>query len=219
MAIKYFIFSIDDGTIYDEKVIEIFNKHKIRATFNLNSGLQDFVWYKDDRPVNRLNLYEHKHIYDNHEVASHSLTHPYMTMCPDEEVFRQVVEDITNLSNIFNRSITTFAFPFTDFDDRTISIIKHISPISIIRVSEIDDSFKFPIDKWHVKITSWDIDDALKKVDRFINDDTADLFVFVAHAYDFEFANSYDKLERLCELVLSDKNIKIITMNELIGIM
>ena len=76
---KYFIFSIDDGTIYDQKVIDIFNKYNIRATFNLNSGLQDFVWYKDDRPVERLKLFGNRHIYDTHEVASHSLTHPYLT--------------------------------------------------------------------------------------------------------------------------------------------
>ena len=31
---KYFIFSIDDGTIYDKKVIDIFNKYGIKGTFN-----------------------------------------------------------------------------------------------------------------------------------------------------------------------------------------
>ena len=53
---KYFIFSIDDGTIYDKKVIEIFNKYNIKGTFNLNSGLDDFVWYLNDKPIERLSL-------------------------------------------------------------------------------------------------------------------------------------------------------------------
>ena len=53
---KYFVFSIDDGTIYDQRVIDIFNKYKIRATFNLNSGLSNFVWYLDGRPIERFDL-------------------------------------------------------------------------------------------------------------------------------------------------------------------
>ena len=57
---KYFVFAIDDGTIFDKKVIEIFNRYGISATFNLNSGLQGFVWYKDHLAVARLNLEEHK---------------------------------------------------------------------------------------------------------------------------------------------------------------
>lgn len=214
---KYFIFAIDDGTIYDKKVIDIFNKYNIRATFNLNSGLQDFVWYKDDRPVERLKLYKNRHIYDNHEVASHSLTHPWLTSLSDEDVYREVKEDIDNIEKIFARKVTTFSFPFDYFDERTINIIKGLGITQII-LPEIDDSFKLPSDLFHIKVTSWNIDDALEKIDRFIKDKDAKLFVYLSHSYDYEFANSYDKLERLCEKILSDKNIKVIPMNKLISI-
>ena len=119
---KYFIFSIDDGTIYDKKIIDILNKYHFQGTFNLNTGLQDFVWYKGDRPVKRNKLNDVKDIYKGHEVASHSLTHPYLTMCPDEIVYKEVNEDIENLERIFNTKIETFGFPFQDFDDRCINI-------------------------------------------------------------------------------------------------
>ena len=214
---KYFIFAIDDGTIYDRKVIDIFNKYNIRATFNLNSGLQDFVWYKDDKPVERLKLYENRHIYDNHEVASHSLTHPWLTSLSDEDVYREVKEDIDNIEKIFERKVITFSFPFDYFDDRTINIVKSVGITQII-LPEIDDSFKFPSDLFHIKVTSWNIDDALEKVDRFIRDKDAQLFVYLSHSYDYEFSNAYDKLERLCQKVSSDKNINIIPIYELIGI-
>ena len=36
---KYLVFSIDDGTIFDRKTIKIFNRFNILATFYLNSGL------------------------------------------------------------------------------------------------------------------------------------------------------------------------------------
>ena len=216
---KYFIFSIDDGTIYDQKVIEIFNYFGIKATFNLNSGLQDFVWYKEDKPVRRLELYLNKDIYKGHEIASHSLTHPYMTMLGNEEVRFEVEQDIENIEKIFKTKVTTFAYPFENFDERTIAIIKHIPGILQIRVSELDTSFRFPIDQFHIKITSWNIDEALEIFKQFKSDEGAKLFVFVAHSYDFEFDNSYDKLKKLCQLVVDSKDIKVITMNELVKVM
>ena len=215
---KYFIFSIDDGTIYDEKVIAILNQYGFNATFNLNSGLDDFVWYKDDMPVRRNHLNEVKNIYRGHEIASHSLTHPYLTQCSNDRVFYEVNTDITNLNDIFNQDTATFAFPFEDFDERCINIISHIQNIKVIRLSELDRSFKFPKDLFHVKITSWDIDEALSLFDDFKKDINAQLFVFVAHAYDFEFSNSYDKLNDLCTRIKKEDNIQVILMKDLINI-
>ena len=212
---KYFVFSIDDGTIYDEKVIGVFNKYGIKATFNLNSGLQSFVWYKDDKPVRRLNINEYKHLYDNHEIASHSLTHPHMTMCSDDGIIKESKEDISNLSQIFDRKVEVFAFPFHDYDERTIELVKNNTPAKVIRVSREDESFKFPSDPYHVGITSYKIDHAFGLFDKFIKDKEAELFVFVAHAYDFEFDWGYEKLELLCQKVLAQKNIKIIPMSAL----
>ena len=51
--------------------------------------------------------------------------------------------------------------------------------------------------------------------DKFIKDKEAELFVFVAHAYDFEFDWGYEKLELLCQKVLAQKDIKIIPMSAL----
>lgn len=211
---KYFVFAIDDGTIFDKRVIEILNRYNIKATFNLNSGLQDFVWYKNDFEVRRLNLEENKHIYDGHEVASHSLTHPYLTNMSDEDVYREVKEDVNNLRNIFARNIESFSFPFDGFDERTINIVKSVGITHII-LPEIDTSFFYPCDTFHIKVTSWNIDDALYRIQRFIDSELAEIFVFVSHSYDYEYENSYDKLERLCQVVSSHKDIKTITIREI----
>ena len=212
---KYFIFSIDDGTIYDRKVVEIFNRYGIKGTFNLNSGLDGFVWFLNGRPIERQFLKENPGLYDGHEVASHSLTHPHLTMCPGEIIVKEVGKDIVNLETIFGREIHTFAFPFHDSDDRCVEIIKHLHNIKVIRHSAEDKSFKFPEDLLHVKITSLDVNEALSLVDDFIKDDEAELFTFVSHAYDFEVNQTYDKLEELCQKVVNCKSVKNITMSEL----
>lgn len=211
---KLFVFAIDDGTIFDKKVIDIFNRYGIKATFNLNSGLQDFVWYKDWLEVRRLKLDENKDIYDGHEVASHSLTHPFLTSMSDEDVYKEVKEDIDNLESIFHREITTFSFPFDGFDERTIDIVRRAG-ISHIILPAIDDSFRLPIDNHHIKVTSWNIDDALLKVQAFIKDEKAEIFVYLSHSYDYEYGNSYDKLEELCRIVNENKDIKIINVKDI----
>ena len=211
---KQFVFAIDDGTVFDKKVIDIFNKYGIRATFNLNSGLQDYVWFKDWLEVRRLRLEENKSIYDGHEVASHSLTHPYLTSLSDEDVYREVKEDIENLRHIFCRDIESFSFPFDGYDERTINAIKSLGITHVI-LPAIDDSFHRPIDTFHIKATSWNIDDALNKVRRFIEDEQAELFVYLSHSYDYEYEGNYDKLEELCQIVSSNKDIIIINVKDI----
>ena len=215
---KFFILSIDDGTVFDQKVIPILNRHHIKGTFNLNSGLENFVWYDEGRPVQRLHLHENIDLYKGHEVASHSLTHPHLTGCNDDHVGYEVGVDKENLERVFGRPVTSFAFPFEDFDDRVIHRIKAIGGFTAIRVSEIDPSFRFPSDPYHIKITSLDIHDALAKFPEFLDDENAELFVFVSHAYDFEFNDTYDELERLCEMV-EQSDVKTIYTNELPKIM
>ena len=212
---KYFVISIDDGTIYDKKVIDILNKHHLRGTFNLNSGLQDFVWYLNGRPIERLDLTQNWRIYDGHEIASHSLTHPHLTDLSGEGIAYEVGKDVENLEAIFHRQVKTFAFPFHDFEERCVDVIRYIKNIEFIRKSEFDDSFRFPDDKYHLKITSLNVYDALEKIQRFIKDEKAELFIFVSHAYDFEVDGTYDKFDELCSIIENEKTIQNVTMCEL----
>ena len=76
---KIVCLSFDDGTVYDVRFIELLNKYNLKATLNLNSELKDFVWYFGNNPIKRLDLNEYKELYNGHEVASHSLTHPYFS--------------------------------------------------------------------------------------------------------------------------------------------
>ena len=212
---KYFIFSIDDGTVFDKQVIDIFNCYHIKATFNLNSGLGNFVWENQGIPIKRFDLEKDYKIYEGHEVASHTLTHPHLTMCPGHIIAKEVGEDILNLERIFHTPVTTFAFPFSDWDENCVDIIKHIHNIKVIRQSDLDDSFKFPKDLYHVKITCMEIYEALVQFDRFKKDKDAELFVFVSHGYDFKMNNSWKQLELLCQRVTKEKDIQVITMSEL----
>ena len=216
---RYVLISIDDGTIYDEKVIDILNRHHVKGTFNLNSGLDDFVWYNEGRPVRRRCLTESVNLYKGHEVASHSLTHPHLTECSNDYIGYEVGVDMENLSRIFKTPICSFAFPFEDSDERCIERIKAIGGITAIRLSEIDTSFRFPIDPFHIKITSLDVIDALERFPRFLAEEHAQLFVFVSHGYDFEFNETYDKLEEFVRLIEQSPEVASIYTRDVPNIM
>ena len=215
---KYIVFSFDDGTVWDVDTIALFNKYGFKATFNLNSELQDFVWYLDGLPIRRLKLEEAKHLYDGHEIASHTLTHPYLDSIDDGRLIYEVDHDIENLENIFHREVRSFAVPFTVCGDREIYLISHHTKATNIRLDQLDTSFSLPIDPYHIKVTAFNIDKALSLFDDFVKDPKAKLFVYAGHSYDFYVANTFDKLEELLIKISSHKeDIKVVTMLEMVN--
>jgi len=62
---KALTMSYDDGKKQDRKLVEIFNKYGIKATFNINAGLLG----KDDR----IAAEEIANLYQGHEVAAHTI--------------------------------------------------------------------------------------------------------------------------------------------------
>ena len=213
---KYLVFSIDDGTVFDKKSIEIFDKYGVHATFNLNSGMDDFVWYfNDEIPIRRLILKDNVALYKNHEVASHSLTHPYLDSCDEQEVIRQVNEDINNLENIFHRKITSFATPFRTSGNRETDVIKNNCPINNIRISCVDESMEVPSDLYNIKITALDINRAFELLPEFLNRKEG-VFIYAGHSYDFAVKTSFKRLEEFIKEVLKHDDIKIVTMSELV---
>ena len=102
---KAITFSYDDGVTQDIRLIEIFNKYNLKCTFNLNSGklgMEGSLSWPDGKSVNhtKVKAEDVKAIYDGHEVAVHSLTHPNLTKLSDEEIIRQVEQDRINLSEL-----------------------------------------------------------------------------------------------------------------------
>ena len=214
---KYFIFSLDDGTVFDREVIELFNEFEIRGTFNLNSNLPNYSWWNDDKEIHRDNLMNIYHLYDGHEVASHTLTHPNLLKCDKDEIIRQVEGDLRYLRWIFNdKSISSFAIPFSDFNEKVINIIKKNTSATNIRLPVCDESFNYPEDLYHIKPTTISLKRATYLLDKFIKCRKKEaLFIYAGHSYDFFMDDdSFAKFREFVRKVATNEKIEVITMKD-----
>ena len=89
---KVLTLSYDDGKVQDRRLVKIFNKYGIKATFNLNSGLTDMK--------NRIPKEEWTSLYAGHEVAVHTVTHPTIARCPSPEIFHEIYDDKMEIEKV-----------------------------------------------------------------------------------------------------------------------
>ena len=211
--------SFDDGTIYDERFIKLLNKYHLKATLNLNSGLNDFVWYYDNRPVKRLDLSKCKDLYKGHEVASHSLTHPYFSGLSKEQCIEEVKEDIHNLSLFFEQEIVGFAFPFHDQTEENIRTVRENFDLQYIRYSYFTNEY-LPKDRYHIPINAlYDDADIYERLEAFKKNTLENsLFVIAGHSYEFEMKDDWEKIEKLLSYLKDSKEITVLTMKEAVKV-
>ena len=195
---KYFLLSFDDGTVYDPRFVELLNRYGIKGTFNLNSGLEDFVWYYEDRfPVRRQILSEVGDLYRGHEIASHSLHHHWLNTQTPPQISREIGEDAENLKKLFGLKEIGFGVPFTACGEREIRLIRKY--VRYIRLSEFAESFALPRDPYHIPIHALYNDaDVREKIAAFAENDLEDsLFVMAGHSYELEVLNHWEYMEEL----------------------
>lgn len=201
---KIFLISFDDGTVWDSRFVNLLNKYGMNATFNLNSGLEDFVWYYEDRfPVRRQILSETVEQYRGHEVASHSLHHHWLNSLTPPQLSREIGEDCEALKKIFGLEEIGFGVPFTVCGEREVAIIKKY--VRYIRLSEFSDSFALPSDPYHIPIHAlYNQPDIRQRIAAFAESTLpVSLFVMAGHSYELEVLDHWGYMEELLQYIQS----------------
>ena len=208
---KAITFSFDDGVLQDVKLIEIFNKYGLKGTFNLNSGAfgapNTYNAFGRDICRDRLKEDEVKDIYEGHEVAVHTLTHPNLTEQTDEEVIRQVDEDRKNLERIFGYPIVGMAYPCggVNNDARVAAIIRENTPIRYART--ITSTFTFGLQKDNLlqfNATAHFLNAKLEEVvDEFLSMETDEpkLLYIWGHSYELDAHQKWEWFDAFCQKI------------------
>ena len=220
---KILTFSYDDGVTQDVRLIELFNRYGMKATFNLNSSLLGLPGHliREGRPIDhiKVNPEDVRSIYEGHEVAAHTKTHPLLpAMSDDCAIIREVEEDRLKLSELCGYEVVGFAYPCggKNYDSRVAKIIRENTGIRYARTIESNGSLDTQTNLYEFKPTVFHLDDLdrlFKMGEDFINLETDEkkIFYIWGHSYEFDIHNTWDKFEEFLKMMANRPDIHYLT--------
>lgn len=218
--LKAFNVTYDDGVLQDIRFVSLLNKYHLKGTFNLNSLLMEdeFEWtHESGCPVKRISKDKAVSLYKVCEIASHTLTHPYMDSLSESEIMHELQTDKANLEKLFNREIKGFALPFDYYSDLIEKCVKRCG-FEYARISEESHSFTPQKDYYRWKATVFHTDSALKGLaQKFINTkEELALFQIAGHSYDLDIENMWKTIEGVFKAISTQNDIIPMTTIEII---
>ena len=215
---KAITFSYDDGVTQDFRLVELMNKYGLKCTFNLNSQL---LAHKGTLIRNGLRIAHYKihpddvkSLYEGHEVAVHTLTHPNLTQLDEAEIIRQVETDRQNLSELVGYDVVGMAYPCggVNNDDRVADIIRRNTGVKYCRTITTNDSFDPQENLYRFNPTAFHLDFenimALGKAFVELKTDTPKIFYIWGHAYEMDYGADYwVQLEEFFRLISNKEDI------------
>lgn len=193
---KALTMSYDDGVIFDEKLIEIFNRYGIKGTFHLNAGLFGKRFW-DRLPRERI-----CDLYKDHEISAHGYTHQRLTDISDENVVSEIIQDRKELEEITGTPIRGMSYPFGDTNRRVTGILSTLG-IEYARVVETTGAYSIPDDFLRWKGTCHHNDKLLERADDFLTQVPYQMMVMYVWGHSFEFRNdnSWGMIEKFCQRI------------------
>ncbi len=192
---KALTLSYDDGKEQDRRLIALFNRYGIKATFHLNSGL-----FADPKRIKPGEIAE---LYKGHEVACHTVTHPTIARCPLPEVAEEVLEDRRALESIVGYPVRGLSYPNGSLSKE----IETLLPLCGIRYSRVvgsSDSFALPENPYRWQATCHHNHRLQELGEQFValyKQQYLYLMYVWGHSYEFDDKNNWDVMENFCALV------------------
>lgn len=212
---KAVTFSYDDGVEQDIRLVEIFDKYGLKGTFNINTGSfaeEGHVYHKGQvhRRMTQKQTYE---LFANspHEVAVHTLNHPFLEQLPTNMVIDEVLNDRRNIEEMFGKITRGMAYPFGTTSDAVVDALK-MCGIVYSRTTKATNSLEFPKDSWlRLPATCHHNAQSLGELsDKLINEtpSRAPWMLYVwGHSYEFESNDNWHVIENLCEKISGKPDI------------
>ena len=197
--------------------IKIFNKYGLKGTFNLNSGRlgETGELLRDGVHVNHTKLAPEavRRIYEGHEIAAHTVTHPYLQSLSDEDIIQQVEEDREALSFLVGYEVKGMAYPCCAPDERVVRVVKEKTGVKYSRSTCVTYSYTPSPDMHDYNGTLYhhkDWDRLFELGEEFIKleAETPQIMYIWGHAYEFDiFPERWKQLEAFCEMISKREDI------------
>jgi len=202
---KAFTFSFDDGNAKDKRLIQLFNKYGIKGTFNLNTS-----WMPDVTDNDHIGKNEIKSVYEGHEVAVHTMDHPFLERLPVNVATAEIINDRDKLEKMTGRIVKGMAFPFGTYNSTVVEIMKSCG-IKYCRSCETTARpFDIPSNWLIMPSTCHQTDSKLfEYADKFITGNPFErwtnvdgwLFYVWGHSFEFRTEEDWDRIEKFCSII------------------
>ena len=191
--------SWDDGTVHDRRVVKAFNEWGLKGTFNLNSGTLSRTGVIDPNATSgNIDASEVASLFAGHEVAIHSVTHPFLDRLEPSQVVSEVLEDRKALEDLVGYPVRGMAYPFGTYNQMVLDALRGLGIVYCRTVRDVERCFppKEPL-AWETMYHQFNpqivpkFNAAIQN--RWLN---GHVFFIWGHSYEFQTANDWDCLER-----------------------
>lgn len=219
---KFVTFSFDDGVEQDVRFVGKLNKYGFKATFNINTGIQTRAngWVNEGVEIHRMNIKGLKRLYEGHEIAAHTLTHPFLEKLDEETIYNEIYYDKKNIEEWFDKEVVGMAYPYGTYDERVIKIAREVG-IKYARTA--GTSMKFTVPENLMKyagtchFSNSEISRLIDDFDRLEDDGTRNVLYIWGHTYEFDVLDKWGLLDDILERLKKVK-ANFVTNREAFGL-
>lgn len=187
-------FSYDDGDKADRRLVDIFNNYGMKATFNLIPSRFDGETV--------VSLGELRSLYDGHEIACHSYSHPHLARLPLTGQSREIALGRLSLERLSGRLVRGMATPYGEKNDDTIVAMK-AAGMAYCRNAGVSGGLSVPADflDW---TPSCHHTGAPAVIEKFRNEwihqpwQYGGLLFIWGHSFEFDRADNWELAEQIC---------------------
>ena len=201
--------SFDDGTVHDRRLVEAFNRHGLKATFNLVPGRfgRDGVVSRD----------EVASLYAGHEIASHGWKHLNLDRLDPYRRLSEIRDGRAALEDLLGRPVRGFASPYGSHGDGAVDAMREAG-VAYARTAGETRAARWPVPdflRWtqvsHERNVQPLVEGALSR-----DGWGGTLSVLSVWGHGYEFENRWDALETLCAALAGREGVWYATNIELV---
>ena len=193
--------SWDDGRVYDRLIVEAFNEWGLKGTFNLNSGSLTKGAPLGLESGKRLAVSEVERLFKGHEVAIHTVSHPFLDRLDCSQIATQVLDDRKALEDLVQYPVRGMAYPYGTYNQQVIEVLRSLGIVYSRTVENRDPCFP-PVEPLAWPATMHQFNESPSPLPArwesfYERKQSGRVFFVWGHSYEFADRKDWDALPRL----------------------
>lgn len=207
---KVMTFSYDDGKEEDRRLVNLMNQYHVKGTFHLNYGLMEQEGHiKKDEIVS---------LYQGHEVACHTYTHPTIARCPSTNMAQEILLDREGLESIMQHPVRGLSYPNGSYSDELIAMLPGLG-IRYSRVVANSENYNLPVNPYVWQPTCHHNHKLMELGKSFLETKKPQYLTMMyvwGHSYEFSRDSNWNLMEDFLKMISHQEEIWYATNIEII---